>query len=102
PLLSAAARGRTLDGMVTGASAQPIEVAILRLKELLGPRASDALSVREHHSHGESYHAAAAPDVVCLPRTTEEVQAIVAISAACQVPIVPFGAGTSLEGHVHA
>jgi D-lactate dehydrogenase (cytochrome) len=84
------------------ATARPIEAAIVRLKELLGPRASDTASVREHHSHGESYHPAAAPDVVCLPHTSEEVQAIVAISAAHGVPIVPFGAGTSLEGHVHA
>src|SRR5947207_8103673 len=88
--------------MATAATTRPIEAAILKLKELLGRRASDAQSVREHHSHGESYHPAAAPDIVCLPHTTEEVQAIVAISAAYQVPIVPFGAGTSLEGHVHA
>ena len=88
--------------MATSATARPIEAAILKLKELLGRRASDADSVRAHHSHGESYHPAAAPDIVCLPHTTAEVQAIVAISAAHQVPIVPFGAGTSLEGHVHA
>jgi D-lactate dehydrogenase (cytochrome) len=74
----------------------------MQLKERLGRRASDAPSVREHHSHGESYHPAAAPDIVCLPHTTGEVQAIVEISLAHQVPIVPFGAGTSLEGHVHA
>jgi D-lactate dehydrogenase (cytochrome) len=88
--------------MAPSASARPTEAAIVRLKELLGRRASDAESVREHHSHGESYHPAAAPDVVCLPQTTEEVQAIVAISASSGLPIVPFGAGTSLEGHVHA
>ena len=88
--------------MATSASARPIEAAIVQLKELLGRRASDAESVREHHSHGESYHPAAAPDIVCFPQTTEEVQAIVSISARHQVPIVPFGAGTSLEGHVHA
>ena len=79
--------------MATSASARPIEGAILQLKGLLGRRASDAQSVRAHHSHGESYHPAAAPDIVCLPHTTEEVQAIVAISIAYQVPIVPFGSG---------
>jgi D-lactate dehydrogenase (cytochrome) len=76
--------------------------AIDALKELLGTRASEAASVREHHSHGESYHAPAAPDVVCFPSSTDEVAAILKISAAFGVPVVPFGAGTSLEGHVHA
>ncbi len=76
--------------------------AVIELKRLLGPRATDAQAVREHHSRGESYHAPAAPDAVCFPATTAEVSEIVKISALFQVPIVPFGAGTSLEGHVHA
>ncbi len=76
--------------------------AIDALKALLGTRASDAAVVREHHSHGESYHQPAAPDVVCFPATTAEVVAIVKISERFKLPIVPFGAGTSLEGHVHA
>ena len=76
--------------------------AIDELKRLLGTRANDTAAVREHHSHGESYHTHAAPDVVCFPHTTDEVSAIVRIAAANQLPIVPFGAGTSLEGHVNA
>jgi D-lactate dehydrogenase (cytochrome) len=79
-----------------------IAQAIVELKGRLGPRATDAASVREHHSHGESYHTPALPDVVCFPTTTEEVSAIAAISARYALPIVPFGAGTSLEGHVNA
>jgi D-lactate dehydrogenase (cytochrome) len=76
--------------------------AISALKALLGSRATDAAAVREHHSHGESYHPPAAPDVVCFPQSTDEVVQIVTISRQFQLPIVPFGAGTSLEGHVHA
>jgi D-lactate dehydrogenase (cytochrome) len=72
------------------------------LRTLLGDRATDARVVRDHHSRGESYHAAAAPDFVCFPLTTDEVAGIVRISRDRGVPIVPFGAGTSLEGHVHA
>src|SRR6476661_3551776 len=83
-------------------SASAISAAIGELKRLLGPRCSDTDAVREHHSHGESYHPPAAPDVVCFPATTEEVVEIVGISARFQLPIVPFGAGTSLEGHVQA
>ena len=53
--------------------AQAIEDAAAELRALLGSRASDAAAVREHHSHGESYHPPAAPDIVCFPRTTDEV-----------------------------
>jgi D-lactate dehydrogenase (cytochrome) len=88
--------------MASRASVRPIDAAIAELRQLLGERASDAAAVREHHSRGESYHTPAAPDVVCYPRSTGDVAAIVRISARHGVPIVPFGAGTSLEGHVHA
>jgi len=86
--------------MTTHAGAIP--AALIELKALLGSRVSDAAVVREHHSHGESYHPPAAPDLVCFPATTAEVAAIAGISQRFQLPIVPFGAGTSLEGHVHA
>jgi D-lactate dehydrogenase (cytochrome) len=83
-------------------TASSLEHAILELKARLGTRANDTPAVREHHSHGESYHPPAPPDIVCFPRTTDEVAEIVRISARFQLPIVPFGAGTSLEGHVNA
>ena len=73
-----------------------------RLKSVVGARATDAAAVREHHSRGESYHQAAAPDIVCFPITTDEVVEIVRICADAHVSVVPFGAGSSLEGHVHA
>lgn len=76
--------------------------AVAHLKSTLGAQANDSAAVREHHSHGESYHSPAAPDVVCFPRTIDEVVEIVRTSARFGVPVVPFGAGSSLEGHVHA
>src|SRR5260221_6112501 len=88
--------------MATPASERAVDTAISALKQLLGPRATDVAAVRDHHSRGESYHAPALPDVVCFPHTTDEVAAILTISARLQVPVVPFGAGTSLEGHVNA
>jgi D-lactate dehydrogenase (cytochrome) len=88
--------------MPTEATGRANATAIAELERLLGPRANSSAAVREHHSRGESYHAPAAPDVVCFPHTTDEVSAIVKISARFNVPVVPFGAGTSLEGHVHA
>jgi D-lactate dehydrogenase (cytochrome) len=96
------ARGGYTVAMNTIPSARGVGPAVLELKRLLEGRASDAAAVREHHSHGESYHAPAAPDVVCFPATTAEVVEILKISARFQVPVIPFGAGTSLEGHVHA
>jgi D-lactate dehydrogenase (cytochrome) len=88
--------------MATPASTTSIDRAIASLRELLGPRANDTAAIREHHSHGESYHAPAPPDVVCFPRSTTEVAGILQISAAHRVPVIAFGAGTSLEGHVNA
>ena len=88
--------------MASTEHARAIEDAAAALRTLLGSRATDRAAVREHHSHGESYHPPAAPDLVCFPATTAEVSAILAVSQRCQVPVIPFGAGTSLEGHVHA
>ena len=79
-----------------------VAAALTELKALLGSRASDADAVREHHSHGESYHPPAAPDIVCFPVTTAEVSEVAGISQRFELPLIPFGAGTSLEGHVHA
>jgi D-lactate dehydrogenase (cytochrome) len=83
-------------------TASSMDQAIVALKERLGTRANDTPAVRDHHSHGESYHVPSPPDVVCFPRTTDEVAEILRISARFQLPVVPFGAGTSLEGHVNA
>jgi D-lactate dehydrogenase (cytochrome) len=76
--------------------------AIAYLKERLGPVISDNATIRENHSHGESYHLPAAPDAVCFPRSTDDVVEIMRASARFGVPVIPFGAGSSLEGHVHA
>ena len=79
-----------------------LEAAHVDLQAFLGDRVSAAGVVREHHSHGESTHPPGLPDLVCFPQSTDEVSRIVKISARYRLPIVPFGAGTSLEGHVHA
>jgi D-lactate dehydrogenase (cytochrome) len=79
-----------------------VDVLTEQLKALLGDRCSTNPTLREHHSHGESWHAAGSPDVVVFPTSTEEVSAVVKIAARVGAPIVPFGAGSSLEGHVNA
>jgi D-lactate dehydrogenase (cytochrome) len=79
-----------------------VEGAARELAALLGERATTAAAVREHHSRGESYHPPAPPDLVVFPMSTEEVAAVVRTAARYRLPLVPFGAGTSLEGHVAA
>jgi len=72
------------------------------LRAILGDRLSTAPSVREQHGKDESYHAAHAPDAVAFAHSTEEVSAIVKACAKHETPVIPFGTGTSLEGHVAA
>lgn len=79
-----------------------IQRLVSELKTLLGDRCTTADSVRSQHGHGESYHPPAPPDAVCYVQTTEEVSAVVKLCRTYRVPIIPFGAGSSLEGHVHA
>jgi D-lactate dehydrogenase (cytochrome) len=76
--------------------------AIAELRELLGDRCSTNPTQLEHHSHGESWHAPASPDVVVFPASTDEVTSIVRIAGRYRAPLVPFGVGSSLEGHVNA
>lgn len=71
------------------------------LRAVPGANLSVAVAVREHHSRGESHHHAALPDAVAFPATTEDVQAIVTACARYKVPVIPFGAGSSLEGHIN-
>jgi D-lactate dehydrogenase (cytochrome) len=75
---------------------------IEQLRALLGARLSTSAAVREQHGHDESYHPTHAPDAVAFAESTEEVAEIVKICAAHKRPVIPFGTGTSLEGHVAA
>jgi D-lactate dehydrogenase (cytochrome) len=71
------------------------------LRGIAGANLSTAAAVRDHHSRGESHHPASLPDAVVSPESNEAVQAIVRACARHRCPIVPFGAGSSLEGHVN-
>ncbi|MDO6484769.1 FAD-binding oxidoreductase [Shimia thalassica] len=75
-------------------------LAIATLKDLLGDRLSTGESIREIHGRDEAYSQPALPDAVAFPESTDEVSAIVNTCVQHKVPVVPFGIGTSLEGHV--
>jgi D-lactate dehydrogenase (cytochrome) len=65
-----------------------------------GGRVSDGESVLDQHAGDLSYHRPHRPDVVVFPESTEEVASVLAYADSAGVPVVPFGAGTSIEGHV--
>ena len=78
------------------------ESLIASLRDMLGDRLSTAAAVLEQHGKDESWHAASPPDAVVFATSTEEVAKVVTLCAEHNVPIVPFGTGSSLEGHVAA
>ena len=72
------------------------------MRQLLGDRLSTSAAVCAQHGKDESYHAPHAPDAVAFAHSTEEVAAIVRLCADHKTPVIAFGTGTSLEGHVAA
>jgi D-lactate dehydrogenase (cytochrome) len=78
------------------------EAILSELRGVLGDRIVTSASVRDQHGRDESHLPPALPDAVAFPEDTDEVAKVVQICAAHRVPLVPFGAGTSLEGHVLA
>ena len=76
------------------------DVLLNELRDLVGDRVSTVAAVREHHSRGESHHEGRLPDAVVYPLSTDDVRDIVRICARHRCPMVAFGAGSSLEGHV--
>src|SRR2546421_8078803 len=72
------------------------------MRALLGDRLTTSRGVREHHGKDESYFPYAPPDAVVFPQSTEEVRAIVDLCRRHRTPMIPYGVGTSLEGHVLA
>src|SRR6185503_14905728 len=78
------------------------QTVLAELKALLGDRVSTSGAVREHHGKDESYFPYALPDVVVFVESTEEVRDVVNICRRHRVPMIPFGVGTSLEGHILA
>ena len=79
-----------------------ILTAIDILKQRFGDQLSTALSVRQHHSHTTTQIKSQIPDAVIFAKETADVASVVAVCQEHQCPIIPFGVGSSLEGHVNA
>ncbi len=79
-----------------------LEALSNKLSQILGDRLSTAQAVRDQHGQDESFYPLAAPDLVAFVHSTEEVSQIVTQCAEHKAPVIAFGAGTALEGHVNA
>jgi D-lactate dehydrogenase (cytochrome) len=78
----------------------PVEAVIAAAREFLGDRITTNAALRDHHSHGQDTQPPVLPDAVAFIESSEEAARVLALCHAERVPVVPFGAGTSLEGHV--
>jgi D-lactate dehydrogenase (cytochrome) len=78
------------------------EALVASLRTRFGERFSTAHAVREHHGRDESPFPPTPPDAVVFARSTEEVADAVALCRAHKAPVIPFGVGSSLEGHLLA
>jgi len=72
------------------------------LEARFGPRFSTSTGVREHHGRDESPYAPMLPDAVVFAESTDDVVAVLQQAAAHRVPVIPYGVGSSIEGHLLA
>lgn len=79
-----------------------IDTALGILKQQFGERFQTGDAIREQHGHTTTWIRNQAPDAVVFARSTDDVAAVVKVCAAHKVPVIAFGTGTSLEGHVNA
>ncbi len=72
------------------------------LKQQFGERCHTGQAMRDQHGHTTTWIKNQAPDAVIFATSTQDVADVVKVCAAHQVPVIAFGTGTSLEGHVNA
>ncbi len=80
----------------------PTTPLLSELRDLLGDRLSTSAAVCAHHGKDESFHKPVSPDAVAFVRSTAETSAVVSACARYRTPVIAYGTGTSLEGHVAA
>lgn len=87
---------------MTRPDAETIAQLTLELQRLYGNRVVTSAAVRQQHGHTLTWLENQPPDIVVFPQDADEVRTIVTLCAARKVPVIPFGTGSSLEGHVNA
>mgnify|MGYP006284162091 CR=1 FL=1 len=79
-----------------------LDALLARARDLLGDRLQTGAALREQHAHATTWRPPEPPDAVAFPRDAREVSALVRLCAEARVPVIPYGAGTSVEGQVNA
>jgi D-lactate dehydrogenase (cytochrome) len=87
---------------ITRRDPDAVKAVVAALAGKFGNRVVTSQAVREQHANTTTWIANEPPDVVVFPQTAGDVQDIVRICAKLRVPVIPFGTGTSLEGHINA
>lgn len=84
-------------------SGEAVLAAVSKLQQQLGPeKLTVAAAVREQHGKDLTYHPGAPPDAVVFPSSTADVVSVMKAASEFRIPVIPYGAGTSLEGHFAA
>jgi D-lactate dehydrogenase (cytochrome) len=83
-------------------SHRDMDVVLAALRARFDDRITTSASVLEQHGRDEGHHATMPPDVVVYAQSTDDVVAVVGLCREHKIPLIPYGTGTSLEGHVAA
>lgn len=78
------------------------EVGLKEIEQRFNGKTSRGSDILAQHSHDESFHLPSQPDIVVFAESTDDVSECLVICTRHQLPVIPFGVGTSLEGHVNA
>ena len=77
-----------------------LDTVLTEARKFLGDRITTNTGLRDHHAHGQDTNPPVRPDAVAFIETTEEASRLLVLCYAAGIPVVPYGTGTSLEGHV--
>ena len=83
-------------------SKESIKLCVDKIKDEFGQQFSNSKSILEQHTHTMTIHESELPDGVVFVETKEDVQKVVKICSEYKCPIIPFGVGSSFEGHINA
>ena len=83
-------------------SKESIKLCVNKIKDEFGQQFSNSKSILEQHTHTMTIHDSELPDGVVFAETKEDVQKVVKICSEYKCPIIPFGVGSSFEGHINA